>query len=325
MCLPMRFGINVMLCEALSASVSRLSEVLCVNTADELQSQRLLHGRGRCYAGLEQLTLDYHPGVVLLTLFAEYPALDVLLSALTESINTSAQPETALIVQRRYLDGVPSELIAGELPDKPLARVGQSVFALQYLAKQNIGFFLDMAPGRDWLAAVADGKKVLNLFSYTCALSVVACAAGAESVLNIDMSKAALSVGRENHLLNDLPAKQHNIQFLAHDIMKSFGKLDKQGPYDVVVCDPPSFQKGSFVAEQHYRRLLTRMLPMLAPGADVLLCLNAPEMAASFITDMTDELWPEVRFVGRLSEHKDYPESDRERGLKLLQYKNPDY
>ncbi|ROS05022.1 23S rRNA (cytosine1962-C5)-methyltransferase [Sinobacterium caligoides] len=287
-----------------------------------LQSRRLLHGRGRCYEGLEQVTIDYHPGAVMLTLFAPLEMLDELLAELQGCIDGSNQPQTAMIIQRRFLEGTPSELFCGVLPEPAIARIGDSVFALQYMSKQNIGFFLDMAPGRDWLQQRVSGKKVLNLFSYTCALSVLATRTGATEVINMDMSKAALSVGRQNHLLNDLPAKQHGVQFLAHDIMKSFGKLDKLGPYDIIICDPPSFQKGSFVAEQHYRKLLSRMLPMLAPSAEVLLCLNAPEMSPAFITSLTDELWPGVRFVQRLPEHPDYPEAERDRGLKLLHYIN---
>ena len=59
-----------------------------------------------------------------------------------------------------------------------------------------------MKPGRDWLLQNAAGKRVLNLFAYTCSLSVAAIHGGAEEVINLDMASAALATGRKNHQLN---------------------------------------------------------------------------------------------------------------------------
>jgi 23S rRNA (cytosine1962-C5)-methyltransferase len=314
-----------MLAAALETIPPRLATITADADLQRHQSQRLFHGRGHCFAGFEAINVDYHPGVVLLTLFAELAdeQLALLLQALSAVIDSSAQPQIAIVIQRRHLPASPSTLISGELPSEPLARVGKLTFALSYLGKQNIGFFLDMAPGREWLAIRAKDRRVLNLFSYTCALSVVASAAGAASVINMDMSKAALSVGRQNHLLNHLPAKHHGVQFLAHDIMKSFGKIDKLGPFDTIIVDPPSFQKGSFIADQHYGKILQRLQSNLAPNGDILLCLNAPEITPQFIQDLVAEHWPALVFVERLAEHRDFPEAKRVRGLKLLHYRNP--
>lgn len=71
-------------------------------------------------------------------------------------------------------------------------------------------------------------RKVLNLFAYTCAFSVAALKGGADEVVNMDMSKGALAIGKQNHLLNGLTA---GARFLGHDIFKSWGKLKKNsGP-----------------------------------------------------------------------------------------------
>ncbi|CAH0992715.1 Ribosomal RNA large subunit methyltransferase I [Sinobacterium norvegicum] len=311
-----------MLAAALESTPIRLATILADTELSRHQSQRLFHGRGHCFDGFEALSVDYHPGVVLVTLFAELAdnQLAALTASLRQVIDKSAFAQLTVIIQRRYLPSAPSEQLCGDLPKHPVARIGRLEFALTYMSKQNIGFFLDMAPGRSWLAKRSKQRRVLNLFSYTCALSVVASAAEAASVINMDMSKAALSVGRQNHLLNRLPAKQHGVQFLAHDIMKSFGKIDKLGPFDTIIVDPPSFQKGSFIADKHYGKILQRLKPNLAPGGDILLCLNAPEIAPQFIEDLVDEHWSELNFVGRLAAHADFPEVDRARGLKLMHY-----
>ena len=50
-----------------------------------------------------------------------------------------------------------------------------------------------MRYGRRWVRQQAAGKRVLNLFAYTCGFSVAAIAGGAQQVVNLDMAKAALS------------------------------------------------------------------------------------------------------------------------------------
>ena len=54
------------------------------------ETRRLFHGRGRCWPGLEQLTVDWLQGVVLVALFkepeaAQLEALKQLLLAFTQS------------------------------------------------------------------------------------------------------------------------------------------------------------------------------------------------------------------------------------------------
>ena len=149
---------------------------------------------------------------------------------------------------------------------------------------QNNGLFLDMANGRQWIRERAEGARVLNLFSYSCSFSVAALAAGASQVVNIDMSHGALKLGKINHQLNELPSEQ--VKFLRHDIFKSWGKLKRYGPYQVIVCDPPTSQFGSFVAAKDYAKLVRRIPQLAAPGADLLMCLNAPELPRSFITEL---------------------------------------
>ena len=92
---------------------------------------------------------------------------------------------------------------------------------------QNSGIFLDMYAGRAWLADYVGQRqhcKVLNLFAYTCAFSLVACQAGADLVVNVDMSAGVLKQGQKNHHLNKF---SNSVRFLKHNVMKSFGKLSR--------------------------------------------------------------------------------------------------
>jgi 23S rRNA (cytosine1962-C5)-methyltransferase len=164
------------------------------------------------------------------------------------------------------------------------------------------------------------GAKVLNLFAYSCAFSVVALQAGAAEVVNVDMASGALATGRSNHELNGVKA---GAKFLAHDIFSSWGKLTRGGPYDLVICDPPSFQKGSFVATKDYARLARRLPTLLAPGGQALLCLNAPELGEGFLRDTVAEQAPELVFAGRVANPAAFADASPDRALKVLAYRLP--
>jgi len=167
---------------------------------------------------------------------------------------------------------------------------------------------------------VKPGAKVLNLFAYTCAFSVVALQAGAAEVVNVDMASGALATGRMNHELNGVKA---GAKFLAHDIFNSWGKLTRGGPYDLVVCDPPSFQKGSFVATKDYARLAKRLPALLAPGGQALLCLNAPELDLAFLRDTVAEHAPELAFVEQVANPVAFADVSDDRALKVVVFRRP--
>jgi 23S rRNA (cytosine1962-C5)-methyltransferase len=131
------------------------------------------------------------------------------------------------------------------------------------------------------------------------------------------MSDGALAIGRRNHALNGVAA---GAKFLPHDIFNSWGKLTRGGPYDLIICDPPSFQKGSFVATKDYARLAKRLPGLLAPGGLALLCLNTPKLGLDFLRDAIAENAPELAFVERVANPAAFEDVSDDRGLKVLVY-----
>lgn len=291
-----------------------------IRTQNEIDSYRVFHGRGRAFSGLEFVTIDFFQPAILITLFLEPPSnwLDELIDQMRLRF---ASANTVLVVQRRYIPCAPSEIIWGKLPESMYARRGSSLFNLHLGQQQNTGFFLDIEPGRQWLEQHAAGKRVLNLFAYTCAFSVVAITAGAEKVVNVDMSSPALNLGRANHQLNNLA--KNKSEFVAENILKSWSRVKKPGPYDLVIIDPPSYQKGSFVAEKDYAKVIRRLPELMPAGGLVLACLNAPELSEGFLKQQFVEQCPQAKFVERLQPHVDFPDVDPEQQLKLLVYQLP--
>ena len=283
-------------------------------------ARRLFRGRGQCFDGLGFINVDWFEPVLLITLYQQPD--DQQWAEFITGLEIVKSLVACAVVQHRYIRGGPIDMLWGELPSNVIAKEYDLAYELSLGAKQNIGFFLDMEPGRQWLQQRSNGKRILNLFSYTCSFSVAAIAGGARTVVNADMSKAALTVGRNNHRLNGHEqALKRDIQFLPYDIFRSWKKIISKGPYDIVIIDPPSRQKGSFIADTDYAKVLRRLPSLLAEGGDALVCLNAPELGENFLVDAMAEHCPTGDFVERLANRKDFPESDPQRNLKMLHYR----
>ncbi|MET1081010.1 MAG: class I SAM-dependent methyltransferase [Pseudomonas sp.] len=289
------------------------------NAPDEVR--RLFHGRGHRWPGLESITVDWLQGVLLVTLFrqpaeAELADLKQRLLALAESAAWRERNGQKLLLQHRYRADSASEFLLGEPVDHwPVSEHGLR-FKLDLGRNQNSGLFLDMRYGRRWVQQQAQGKRVLNLFAYTCAFSVAAIAGGALHVLNLDMAKGPLTRGRDNHRLNGHDLGK--VGFLGHDLFKSWGKISKCGPYDLIIVDPPSFQKGSFVLTQDYRKVLRRLPGLLSEQGQVLACLNDPAIGADFLLEGMAAEAPGLVFQRRLDNPPEFADSFPGGGLKVL-------
>lgn len=292
-------------------------------------AQRIFHGRGGLHPGCEQWALDAYPPVLVLTCFqpvadATLATVGTALAARWEQI-APGQPLN-WVFQCRAEGQTDTRLMAGTVPDPHVVTEAGTQYKVHVLRGQNHGLFLDMAEGRRWVRqhVAAHPKtyafKVLNLFAYTCAFSVVALQAGAKQVVNVDMGQGALAIGQQNHRLNGFNT---GASFLAHDIFKTWGKITRGGPYDLVIVDPPSYQKGSFVATKDYARLVRRLPELLAPEGHALVCLNAPELDTAFLQTHLQEQAPTLRFVQRLPNPATFADASPERALKVLLYQAP--
>lgn len=277
---------------------------------------RLFHGRGHCYPSFESVNIDWFSPVLWVVVYGEQE--ESWQANLKQSLLAFAQQHDevgCVVLQQRIRGRAQQDVIYGELPENNYAQEGDMRFHLDFINNQNIGFFPDAKPARQWVREQAQGKRVLNLFAYTCSFSIAALKGGASSVLNMDMAKGVLAVGQRNHELNQCDMQK--VQFMPHDVFRSTRKLEDRGPYDLIVLDPPSRQKGSFEADKDYARLLRRLKPMLAEGGKVLACLNAPYLPEDFLPQIFAENWPELTFEQRLEQRKDFPEQDKDRCLKM--------
>jgi 23S rRNA (cytosine1962-C5)-methyltransferase len=289
-------------------------------------AQRIFHGRGGLHPGCEQWTLDAYPPVWLLTSYqsvseAELATVGEALAARWAELSPGT--ELNWVFQHRQDVRAETRLMSGSVPEPHVVTEDDARYRVHLLKGQNHGLFLDMAEGRRWVRHYVGTRKrckVLNLFAYTCSFSVAAMQGGARQVVNMDMSGGALGIGKQNHQLNGFGS---DVSFLPHDVFASWGKITRSGPYDLIVIDPPSYQKGSFVAEKDYARLMRRLPDLLMPDGHAMVCLNSPKLGVDFLQDLMRTEAAELTFVARLPNPAVFADVDEARSLKVLVYKAP--
>lgn len=281
---------------------------------------RLFHGRGKCFPGYEHLSIDFFPPTVLITTYKEIDENEKsdLMSLLS---STSELHYSAVVLQKRYLKNDNVEMLFGEMPETSFAVEESERFHINLKNPQNTGFFLDMGLGRKWLRENAKEKRVLNLFSYTCSLSVSALKGQALAVTNVDMSRPALNGGEKNHRLNNLEMDGRRARFFHYDIMKSLGVISKRGPYDLVIIDPPTNQGESFKVERDYHKIIRRLPEMVSDESIIMACLNSPYLTHEFLINAFKEHAPMFSFQEIMYSSFREMEANPEEGLKILIFK----
>lgn len=189
----------------------------------------------------------------------------------------------------RKLEGLPlDDEMRGE--GAPLAEIIENGlrFTIQPAEGQKTGFFLDQRENRQLARTLAQGKRVLNLFSYTGAFGVYAGAGGAVQIDNVDISAKAIEVARTNHDLNGIDA-----EFVVADAF-SFVRQTRE-TWDLIVCDPPAFAKSHADvdrAARGYKDVNLYALRLLNPGGML--------MTFSCSGHMSSDLFQKVLFSAAL-------------------------
>ncbi len=168
-------------------------------------------------------------------------------------------------------------------------------FATKLLdGSKHLGIFPEQSPHWDYVFEHSQkGKKLLNLFGYTGAASLVAAKAGAE-VVHVDASKPSVAWARQNQeisALQDLP-----IRWIIDDALKFVKRQEKRGElYDAILLDPPAFGRGPknelWKLEKMLPELLESVSKILSPktGSYAIITLYSidasPIMAANIMKD----------------------------------------
>ena len=157
---------------------------------------------------------------------------------------------------------------------------------------RHLGIFPEQLPHwewmLDWLRGVqGEPARVLNLFAYTGAASLLAARAGAE-VTHVDASKKAIAWAKENQTaskLGDAP-----IRWILDDARKFVAREGRRGKsYHLILIDPPKFGRGPegevWDVFTHLAPLLRDCSALLAPGRAALVLTTYAIRASALATD----------------------------------------
>jgi 23S rRNA (cytosine1962-C5)-methyltransferase len=240
---------------------------------DKLGNTRMINGESD---GLPGIVVERYGDYLVSQLYTSAIASlrDELYDALVEQLSPKAIYE-----QRRYrsLGGEAPRQAAAELVRGAAAPVEFEVveddlkFVVDVTAPLSTGLFADLREGRRAVRQWAAGRRVLNLFSYTGAISVYAQAGGASEVCAIDVAAKAHARARRNFAASGFdPEKPEHI---VGDVFKVLARFVERGrTFDMVVVDPPAFASAAarggkpWSAMRDYSELITAALDVLAPG-----------------------------------------------------------
>jgi 23S rRNA (cytosine1962-C5)-methyltransferase len=187
---------------------------------------------------------------------------------LVEALQAATQVDGILLKndgKMRKMEGLEEyvEVAYGDVPEwVPLTENGVK-FEAPVFDGQKTGWFYDHRPNRAQVAKLAEGKRVLDVFSYIGGWGIQAAAAGAEEVICIDASEQALNAVERNARLNGL----ENVSTFQGDAFKAMHELNNEGhKFDIVIMDPPAFiakrkdMKSGERAYEKYNQLAMRLL-----------------------------------------------------------------
>ena len=194
-------------------------------------------------------------------------ALDALLSPTTVVVNRDSRGRTQ--------EGLESgrEIVRGHDNGPVQVEQNGAIYLADLMSGQKTGVYYDQRPNHAFAARVAEGGKVLDVFSHTGGFSLACLAAGATAALCIDSSEPALALAQKAAELNNFGKNCEIRRSDAFDAMKALAAEARA--FQTVVCDPPAFapsKQALSAGLRAYERTARFAVPLVAPGGTLTVC-----------------------------------------------------
>ena len=132
------------------------------------------------------------------------------------------------------------------LPAQSKISYGDCSFLIKPMGFKHMGIFPEQAVNWEYSMRKLKerpGARVLNLFAYTGGATICALAAGAQ-VTHVDASKGMIAMAKENAVLSGV--SERPVRWIADDCLAFVRREQRRGKrYDAIICDPPSYGRGS--------------------------------------------------------------------------------
>lgn len=169
----------------------------------------------------------------------------------------------------RALEGLPAEttLARGSLADPVEVIEDGIVFFADVTGGQKTGWYFDQEPNRAFVAPLAQGERMLDVFCHSGAFAIRAAAAGAREVIGVDSSDSALTLARRAAAAAGLDRR---CSFAREDAFAALARFaGDRARFRLVVADPPPFaraRKDVPAALKGYRKLARLAAAVVEPG-----------------------------------------------------------
>jgi 23S rRNA (cytosine1962-C5)-methyltransferase len=170
------------------------------------------------------------------------------------------------------------------------------IFQVDFSTTQKTGLFLDQRENHQRIGQLAQGKSVLDLYTYTGGFALHAAKAGAVKVTAIDSSAHAIQLAKRNATFNQVEM----IDFIEADARDY---LEKAGDYDLIILDPPKLvpsQKHLERAKNYYRYLHREVFKVMKAGSLLLTCNCSSAMTSVAFTELVSAQAFSVGKMGRI-------------------------
>lgn len=284
----------------------------------ESDAYRLVNAEGD---GLPGLTVDRYADYLMIQLYSSAwrPHLKLITQILQELLSPQGIYEKQRPRKTRELEAAGDSknygrlLTGGVAPQRLEVRENGLTFLVSLEQGLNTGLFLDQRRNRADLIKRVEGKRVLNLFSYTGAFSVAAAAGGASLVTSVDASPGYTEWARANFGVNRLNPKKH--EFIVGDCLAVLGELLKsKKSYDLILMDPPSFSttaKSRFTTRGGTSDLVAAALPLLSGGGLLLASSNHQKVdLADYLKELRRgalQAGSDLRVISLFGQPEDFP------------------
>lgn len=244
--------------------------------------ERALRLRERLYPGphyrLAHAEADGLPGLIVdrfgnvLVVQTNTAGMDRLTGTIVGALCDLLSPE-AIVLRNdspaRGLEGLePETRVVHGAVDAPVpVEEGGAVFLADVLEGQKTGWFFDQRDNRAFIAGLASGQRLLDLYCHSGGFAILAARHGVESVLGIDSSQAALGLAAKAAERNGVAER---CEFRRSEVFAEAAVLAAAGErFDVVIADPPPFARSKRdvpAALRGYRKLARLAAQLTAPG-----------------------------------------------------------
>lgn len=169
------------------------------------------------------------------------------------------------------LDDVSVDLSGAAAP-VPVPMNGATYIA-DLLGGQKTGLFYDQRDNHAFVAGLARGTDVLDVFSHVGGFALAALARGAATALAVDGSAPALDLARQGAEATGVADRFETRQGDAFDVMTALAGEGRT--FGTVICDPPAFAPHKEALEaglRAYEKVARLGAALVAPGGSLTLC-----------------------------------------------------